>query len=181
MNITANLTVTANFALITYTIATTAGAGRSITRSGNIAVGYGHNQTFNILPADGYYIIQLLVDGTAIEATQSNTFLSVTSNHSIHVDFTPITGHSTLSEQHMSLPSYPNPAKHVLTITTENLGELDSECFYEIVDQMGRVLLSGKMKNMAFSIDVGMLAQRGYHLRIWNQNTRKTAKFIIAR
>ncbi|KAF0131413.1 MAG: hypothetical protein FD155_1077, partial [Bacteroidetes bacterium] len=87
VNVTANLTVTANFALNTYTIVATVGANGSITPSGNIAVGHGQNQSFAITPDAGYHIANVLVNGVSVGAVSNYQFVNVTANHSIHASF----------------------------------------------------------------------------------------------
>src|SRR5439155_3751492 len=47
-NVTANISVTANFAINTYTITASAGANGSISPSGAVTVNHGANQSFTI-------------------------------------------------------------------------------------------------------------------------------------
>ncbi len=87
VNVTANLTVTASFALNTYTIAATAGANGSISPSGNITVGHGQNQSFNISADVGYHIADVMVNGVSVGAVANYQFVNVAANHSIHASF----------------------------------------------------------------------------------------------
>jgi hypothetical protein len=70
-----------------YTITVTAGSGGSISPSGAVNVEEGGSQTFAILPNSGYVISQVLVDGTAVEPSDSYTFSNVTGGHTIYAVF----------------------------------------------------------------------------------------------
>jgi len=83
----ANKTITANFALITYTITATAGNNGSITPNGNVSVNHGANQQFTITPATGYHIDSVIVNGVKVDSTMSYTFVSVTITHTIRAVF----------------------------------------------------------------------------------------------
>ena len=82
-NVTGHHTITANFALNTFTINATAGTGGSISPSGALAVTGGTNQTFTIAANTGYRIVDVLVDGSSVGAVGSFTFTNVTSSHTI--------------------------------------------------------------------------------------------------
>ena len=79
---------TANFAVNTYTITASAGAGGSISPSGAQTVNYGgESATFTITPNAGYHVADVLVDGASVGAVTSYTFTDVTSNHTIAASF----------------------------------------------------------------------------------------------
>jgi len=87
-NVTANHTIAVTFGINTYTITATAGANGSITPSGSVSVNYNSSQTFNITAYTGYVIDEVVVDGTALDATPSSyPFSNVTANHTISVTF----------------------------------------------------------------------------------------------
>ena len=80
-----------------YTIKATAGAGGSISPSGNISVREGRDQTFTITPDKGYAVSNVKIDGKSIGAVKSYTFENVSRTHTIEVIFmkangTPQTG-----------------------------------------------------------------------------------------
>ena len=62
-DVTADLDVTANFALDTFTITPSAGANGSITPSADQTVDFGADLTFTITPDTGYHVADVLVDG----------------------------------------------------------------------------------------------------------------------
>jgi hypothetical protein len=68
-------------------INTTAGTGGAIVPSGNVSVPAGTDQTFNILPDNGYKILNVVVDGVSIGAKNSYTFYDVSANHTIMATF----------------------------------------------------------------------------------------------
>ncbi len=71
-----------------YTITATAGAGGSIDPSGAVTVDHGSNQTFTITPKAGYYIDDVLVDGSSVGPVGEYTFESVSeAGHSVEARF----------------------------------------------------------------------------------------------
>ena len=75
-----------------YTIKATAGAGGSISPSGNVSVREGRDRTFTITPDKGYAISNVKIDGKSIGAVKSYTFENVRRNHAIEVIFTKANG-----------------------------------------------------------------------------------------
>src|SRR5439155_741677 len=82
-NVTANISVTANFAINTYTITASAGANGSISPSGAVTVNHGANQSFTIAPNTNYHVADVLVDGSSVGAVTTYTFNNVTTTHTI--------------------------------------------------------------------------------------------------
>ena len=70
-----------------YTIKATAGAGGSISPSGNVSVREGRDQTFTITPDKGYAVANVKIDGKSIGAVKSYTFENVSSPHTIEAIF----------------------------------------------------------------------------------------------
>ena len=75
-----------------YTIKATAGAGGSISPSGNVSVREGRAQTFTITPDKGYAVSNVKIDGKSIGAVKSYTFKNVRRNHAIEVIFMKANG-----------------------------------------------------------------------------------------
>ena len=86
-NVTANHTISASFAVNTYTINASAGPGGSVSPSGAVAVSGGATQTFTISPNSGYRIADVLVDGSSVGAVSSFTFTNVNASHMISASF----------------------------------------------------------------------------------------------
>jgi hypothetical protein len=90
-SVEANHTIEAAFAIDTYTITATAGAGGSISPSGDVTVNNGDIQTFTITPDAGYHIDDVLVDGVSVDVVSSSpgsyTFTGVDDNHTIDATF----------------------------------------------------------------------------------------------
>ena len=80
-------TITATFAIDTYTITASAGTGGSITPSGSVVVSYNTSTTFTITPNTGYSIDSVLVDGVSVGAVSSYTFTKVVDVHTITATF----------------------------------------------------------------------------------------------
>ena len=75
-----------------YTIKATAGAGGSISPSGNVSVREGRDQTFTITPDKGYAVSNVKIDGKSIGAVKSYTFENVKKSHTIEVVFMKANG-----------------------------------------------------------------------------------------
>ena len=66
MNVTSAQTISATFAINTYTINATAGSNGAISPSGLVPVSYGAGQSFTITPNTGYYTASILVNGAPV-------------------------------------------------------------------------------------------------------------------
>jgi outer membrane protein assembly factor BamB len=86
-NVIADQTISASFAVNTYTITATAGGNGSITPSGSVTLNYGDSQSFTITPNSGYHVADVLVDGLPVGAVTSYAFTSVADNHTIAASF----------------------------------------------------------------------------------------------
>jgi len=86
-NVKADHSVTASFAINTYSITPSAGANGSISPNAPQTVAYGAAQTFTITPASGYHIADVLVDGSSVGAVTSYPFTNVTAVHTISASF----------------------------------------------------------------------------------------------
>ena len=75
-----------------YTIKATAGAGGSISPSGNVSVREGRDQTFTITPDKGYAVANVKIDGKSIGAAKFYTFENVSRTHTIEVIFMKANG-----------------------------------------------------------------------------------------
>ena len=58
-----------------------AGAGGSISPSGQLTVTIGSNQTFIITADPGYQVADVLVDGRSVSTISTYTFSNVTAGH----------------------------------------------------------------------------------------------------
>lgn len=80
-------TVTAAFALKTFTITATAGAKGTVTPAGVTTKDYGTEQEYIITPSTGYHIASVLADGVSAGAVAKYTFSNITANHTISASF----------------------------------------------------------------------------------------------
>ncbi|GJM63011.1 InlB B-repeat-containing protein [Persicobacter diffluens] len=69
-----------------HAITVDAGANGSISPV-NVSVPNGEDQTFTIIPSDGYHIATLSVDGVEIDVVDTYTFTNVTTSHTIAATF----------------------------------------------------------------------------------------------
>jgi hypothetical protein len=90
-NVTANHSISATFAVTSYSIAATAGTGGTITPSGTATLAPGGAATYSIAPVLGYTLSSVVVDGVSVGAVTSYSFSNVTANHTIQAFFVPKT------------------------------------------------------------------------------------------
>ena len=87
-NVTAGHTISATFAIDTYTIVASSGANGSMTPAGTTQVPYGGSQVYAIAGNTGYHVADVLVDGSSVGAVTTYTFTSVTvATHTISATF----------------------------------------------------------------------------------------------
>jgi hypothetical protein len=91
-NVTANHTISASFAVDTFTISAlvgTAGHGR-VSPFGTRIVAWGSTATYTFTPDRGYYASRLVVDGVVVAFSGPNryTFTAITGSHTLQVFFT---------------------------------------------------------------------------------------------
>jgi len=90
-NVTADHTIHATFTAGSSTITATADPGGSISPQGSVSVSCGADTTFTITPDSCHLIADVLVDGVSAGAVTTYTFTDVTTSHTIHASFAPIT------------------------------------------------------------------------------------------
>ena len=86
-HVTGDMTLTANFITLQYTLTPSAGAGGTISPDTPQTVSHGASATFTISPDAGHHIEDVLVDGISVGAVSSYTFTGVSRNHTISANF----------------------------------------------------------------------------------------------
>ena len=137
-----------------HTITASAGTGGSISPSGAVTVGNNGNMTFSITPNSCYESSDVTVDGDSKGVRTSWTFSDVTSDHTIHADFTqsgPFVVDASAQSGGTITPSG--------TINA-NCGDsqsfvIDPESFYEIFD----VLVDGVSVGAVSSYTISNIGQ----------------------
>ena len=81
-----------------YTIKATAGAGGSISPSGDVSVREGEDQTFTITTDEGYAVADVKIDGKSIGAVNSYAFENVRRTHTIEVIFVKATASASTGD-----------------------------------------------------------------------------------
>lgn len=85
-NVKADHTISATFAINTYTLASSAGANGAISAAQTLNHG-ADSATFTITPALGYHVADVLVDGSSVGTVTVYKFSNVTANHTIAATF----------------------------------------------------------------------------------------------
>ena len=99
-NIQANHGVEVTFTLVQgqFTLTASAGAGGSISPSGNFGTSAGYTQTFTATPNANYVVNQWLLDGNVAQnGGNTYTLANIQANHSVQVAFTAVPGPFTLT------------------------------------------------------------------------------------
>ena len=86
-NVSNDHTISATFAIITYTITATTGANGSVTPSGISVVNCGSNNSYTITPNACYSVADVIVDGVSVGAVSSYDFNNTAANHTISATF----------------------------------------------------------------------------------------------
>ncbi|MDO9036417.1 MAG: hypothetical protein Q7U51_14595 [Methanoregula sp.] len=86
-NVVADHTISASFAINTYTITATNDTYGSVTPAGVTTVNYGATPTYTITPNSTYHVQDVLVNGTSVGAVTSYVFPSVKTNQTISASF----------------------------------------------------------------------------------------------
>jgi hypothetical protein len=86
VNVVAVHSITASFAINTYTLMVTQGAN-GVIAPGTTNVNYGSNNTFSVTPAPGYHIVDVVVDDVSQGVIPTYTFSNVVSVHMITATF----------------------------------------------------------------------------------------------
>ena len=133
-DVTADVDVTAIFALDTHTITATVGIGGVISPEGDVTVEHGANKTFTVTPDAGYQVDTVTVDGQPSALTDpvgsTYTFVDVTAGHTIAVTFSalqppppsiPMEGTTRFDTAvAASLEAYPLGSAYVIIATGRN-------------------------------------------------------------
>ncbi|HEX9243637.1 MAG TPA: hypothetical protein VF875_14430, partial [Anaeromyxobacter sp.] len=96
-NVQASHTVAVTFAVDTFEIGASAGAGGTIAPSGVQIVSYGGSRSFAIAPATGHHVADVVVDGASVGPVTSYGFTNVTAAHTIAASFAADTYAITVS------------------------------------------------------------------------------------
>lgn len=170
-NVTENHTITVRFEKQAFIItARVAGGEGRIDPAGEIAVEYDENQTFNIIPAENFFIKSVLVDGVDQGAIDNYTFFNVAENHEIVVSFTD---HVNISEiENSAIQIYPNPTSGGLRIRNEELGIRNVRVF----DMTGRLIQEiNNINSTELEVDLTNFAKGVYFINV-DGKTMKVVK-----
>jgi hypothetical protein len=80
-------TGTSNSFTVNPTISTSAGANGAISPTGTFSVNYGGSQSFTMTPNNGYYVVDVTVNGGSVGAVNSYTFTNVQASYTIYAMF----------------------------------------------------------------------------------------------
>ena len=116
-SVNSDKTISATFAINTYTIAASSGANGVVTPAGTTTVNYGATPTYTITPNPGYHVADVLVNSTSVGAITSYVFPAITTNKTISATFaintytiTPsiVNGNGTVSPATVQTVEYGN-------------------------------------------------------------------------
>ena len=169
--VTSNRNLTANFAQSTHTIQATAGANGIITPSGTITVAHGANQSFSMIPDDGYEVQDVYIDGNPVGPMTSYTFTNVTADHYIHVTFTNLVGIKENND--FATVIYPNPTTGIVNIKCNEATHVN------VFNAFGQLLLTQSTNgNDQETIDISNLPNGIYLIQMIGESVTSTKQII---
>ena len=86
-NVQAPHTINVTFIQTTFTISASTGIGGTISPAGSVPVPCMESRSFTITPSAGYFIQNVVVDGSSVGNVSSYSFTGVTANHVIQASF----------------------------------------------------------------------------------------------
>jgi len=144
----------------------------TISPAGDIAVADGSDKSYEIMPAEGYEIESVLVDGVNVGTELTYDFSNILANHSILVNFRLIdlgTGNQDL----VGLKAYPNPVKAVLTISyKEEISNI------EVFNLVGQQVTSKVVNAKETQLDMSNLTNGTYFVKVTSDSKVKTVKIV---
>ncbi len=129
--ISASHTISAAFAINTYTLTPSVDSHSTISPNTTQTVDWGSSQTFTYSASTGYSVSQVLVDGSPVSITGSYTFSNVQASHTIAVSstlalaYSEVAVSSTLANNSAVISSYwTDPATSLsgFIVSTDNTG-----------------------------------------------------------
>jgi hypothetical protein len=148
-NIVSNHTISASFAIITYTLTASSGPGGNITPSGTIVVNTGTSRTYSISPSVGYYIADVKADNSSVGPVSTYTFNNITNNHTISVTFAHITFIISASTE----------TGGIITPYGANAVNYGADAAYTIIPDVGYIIKDVK----ADGVSVGNVSSYTFH------------------
>jgi PKD repeat protein len=127
-NVNSNQAISATFTLNALAITASAGTGGTITPSGMVPASCHGSQTFSISNNTGYWIQNVVVDGSSVGAVPSYTFTNIIVNHTISATFTnvaPTTTVTTTVTTTATTSPTPTPAPDCGTISGYKYNDLN--------------------------------------------------------
>jgi len=86
-NVTDNSTITASFKPARFSITVQSSENGDIQPSNLVWVTEGKDQTFSVVPSDGYEVVAVIIDGKSIGIIDTYTFYNVIENHTMSASF----------------------------------------------------------------------------------------------
>ena len=155
---------------VTYTITASANIGGTITPNGTTTVAEGANQSYSISANTNYVLTDVLVDNVSVGAVTSYTFTNVTANHTIYAQFEYQNSIDNNSQNSFSI--YPNPVDNELYIRSEGTG------YVEILNFVGQIIYKQQITEKNFKINTENISSGVYFIRMKNNSSEITKKFI---
>ncbi len=168
-NVSEDLVITSSFVENEIIIAATAGAGGTISPSGNVAVACGGNRLFTITPDENYIVLAVYVNGVNQGAPASYMFTNVTEDATIEAQFqyaTEISGNDLNDE----ISLYPNPASEYFELVVRDLEMFN---MIQICSFDGKVVSELDISANKTTVDISSFAQGTYFVRVsGSENTQ---------
>jgi hypothetical protein len=161
-NITANINVSANFAINQYTISANVSPINSGTTTGSGNYNHGENVTLTATANAGYRFINWIENNTPVSTDTAYSF-TASANRVLIANFELISGIG-ISIKSNSISAYPNPTTENLTLKVKDF-EL-STLYFQLFDMQGKLLETKKLVGNETNIETSNLAPAIYFLKV---------------
>jgi hypothetical protein len=162
LNVTANIAVTANFAINTYTISATVSPINSGTITGDGNYNHGENATLTATANAGYTFLNWTENGTPVSTDSSYSF-TASANRVLIANFELISG-IEISIQSNLISAYPNPTTDNLTLKVKDF-QLYT-LYFQLFDMQGKLLETKMIEGNETNIETCNFALAIYFLKV---------------
>lgn len=165
-------TLVARFNSTIHKITATSGPNGTILPEGVFYVETGESITFTMIPDEGCSIKKVIIDGNPVSPVGSITFSNVSSDRTIHVDFSGV----GVEENEISmLKILPNPVKEVVLVDCPGMRRIT------LYNMTGTVVYDKETQNDKESIHVERMRSGVYIVRVLVEgNHYRYAKLIVS-
>lgn len=170
-NVSEDIVIAATFVENEITIVASAGAGGSISPSGNVSATCGGNKLFTITPDENYIILAVYVDGVSQGAPTAYMFTNIIDDATINAEFEFQSGLTT-NDLNSEVSLFPNPATDNFELYINS--QVEDYTQIQIVSIDGKIVLEQDIVSDRMSFDISGFADGVYFVKL-NGNSKSVS------